>query len=245
MMRSTNGVLRRVARFDRVEEDAATYGGVAQKSLILVGATFVSALASMMFLPIGIGLVGLVVASIATLIVGLVISFNPTSARTLSIPYALGQGLVLGMITSIYNVAYAGIGVLALAVTMAIFLVATVLYSSGIIRVGTFFRKLMFTLLIGSIFASLIVWILSIFNPAIAQAVYGVDSPIALGISAIMVVISSLYVLISLDNVTKIVEHGVDRKYEWYAGFGILINIIWLYMEVLRFLALILNRSRR
>jgi len=245
MIRTSNGVLRKVAGFERVSENEATYGGVARKTLILVATTFLTAVFSILFLPVTLGIVGLIVASIATFILGIIISFNPSAARTLSIPYALGQGLILGMVTALYESVYAGIAVLALVVTMAIFLVAMVLYTSGIIRVGTFFRKLMFVMLIGSLFVTLIVWIMSLFNPAIASAVYGVDSPIALGLSAVMVVISSLYVLISLDNVTLIVSRGVDEKYEWYAGFGILVNIIWLYMEVLRLLLIILSRARR
>jgi uncharacterized YccA/Bax inhibitor family protein len=245
IMRSTSAVFRRMEKLDRHDTVSATIQGVTSKSILLIAITFITAILSISFLTEVGGLLTLIVVSIATFVLGIIISFSPTKARTLSIPYAIGQGLVLGVISALYEGFYSGIALLALVVTMAIFLVATVLYSSGIVRVGPFFRRLMFTLLIGSLFVGLIIFLISIFNPAFYLSTFGIDSPIAFGLSAVMVVISSLYVLISLDNANRIVTYGMDQTYEWYAGFGILVNIIWLYLEVLRFLAIVLNRTRR
>lgn len=245
MIRTSNAIFRRMERLESVTGESATLQGVTTKSMILIGVTLLTAILSISFLPVLLSPVLLIVTSIATLVIGLVISFSPAKARTLSIPYAIGQGLVLGVVTALYEGFYSGIAVLALVVTMAIFLTATVLYSTGIVRVGSFFRKLMFTLLLGSLFVGFVILIISLINPIFYLNTFGLDSPIAFGLSAVMVVISSLYVLISLDNASKIVEYGMDQTYEWYAGFGILVNIIWLYMEVLRLLAIILNRTRR
>jgi uncharacterized YccA/Bax inhibitor family protein len=245
IMRSSSAVFRRMEKLESISGESATIQGVTSKSVILIGVTLLSAILSISLLRGLVGPLLLIITSIATFIIGIIISFSPTKARTLSIPYAIGQGLVLGVITAIYEGFYSGIAALALVVTMAIFLVATVLYTSGIVKVGTFFRRLMFTLLIGSLFVGLIIMIISLINPMFYQNTFGYDSPIAFGLSAIMVVISSLYVLISLDNANRIVTYGMDQVYEWYAGFGILINIIWLYLEVLRFLAIVLNRTRR
>ena len=82
------------------------------------------------------------------------------------------------------------------------------------------------------------------FNSQIYELFYGVNSGIALLISIIMVIISSLYVVISLDNATMIVDAGMDKTFEWYAAFGILLNIIWLYYEVLRLLIILSQRDR-
>ena len=60
-----------------------------------------------------------------------------------------------------------------------------------------------------------------------------------------MIFVAGIYIVISLDNATKIVEAGLDKEYEWYAAFGIILNLIWLFYQVLRFLIMIFGGSRR
>ncbi|MDD4244431.1 MAG: Bax inhibitor-1/YccA family protein [Bacilli bacterium] len=86
--------------------------------------------------------------------------------------------------------------------------------------------------------------IAGLFDSQIYEIFYGATSYIALLISIIMVIISSLYVVISLDNANMIVDAGMDKTFEWYAAFGILLNIIWLYYEVLRLLIILMSRDR-
>jgi uncharacterized YccA/Bax inhibitor family protein len=175
-------------------------------------------------------------------------SFNPRAARVLAIPYAVLEGMTVGAISGVVAIAIPEAGLLlpglALAITMAIFLSASVLYTTGVIRVSGFFRRFMYTLLLGVIITSLVVMIAGLFNSQIYEIFYGATSYIALLISIIMVIISSLYVVISLDNANMIVDAGMDKTFEWYAAFGILLNIIWLYYEVLRLLIILMSRDR-
>lgn len=243
-----NVVFSRAQNLERVSGQVATIQGVGSKTILLVLITLISALATMFILgPLQV-LSAYFIIWIITFVLLMIMSFNPTAARVLAIPYAILEGMTVGAISGVVAIAIPDAGLLipglALSITMTIFLGASVLYATGVIRVSGFFRRFMYTLLLGVVITSLVVMIAGFFNNQIYELFYGVNSGIALLISIIMVIISSLYVVISLDNATMIVDAGMDKTFEWYAAFGILLNIIWLYYEVLRLLIILSQRDR-
>ncbi|HON64519.1 MAG: Bax inhibitor-1/YccA family membrane protein [Bacilli bacterium] len=243
-----NVVFSRAQNLERVSGQVATIQGVGSKTILLVLITLISALATMFILgPLQV-LSAYFIIWIITFVLLMIMSFNPTAARVLAIPYAILEGMTVGAISGVVAIAIPDAGLLipglALSITMTIFLGASVLYATGVIRVSGFFRRFMYTLLLGVVITSLVVMIAGFFNSQIYELFYGVNSGIALLISIIMVIISSLYVVISLDNATMIVDAGMDKTFEWYAAFGILLNIIWLYYEVLRLLIILSQRDR-
>lgn len=243
-----NVVFSRAQNLERVSGQVATIQGVGSKTILLVLITLISALATMFILgPLHV-LSAYFIIWIITFVLLMIMSFNPTAARVLAIPYAILEGMTVGAISGVVAIAIPDAGLLipglALSITMTIFLGASVLYATGVIRVSGFFRRFMYTLLLGVVITSLVVMIAGFFNSQIYELFYGVNSGIALLISIIMVIISSLYVVISLDNATMIVDAGMDKTFEWYAAFGILLNIIWLYYEVLRLLIILSQRDR-
>ncbi|HHU23503.1 MAG TPA: Bax inhibitor-1/YccA family protein [Acholeplasmataceae bacterium] len=243
-----NVVFTRAQNLERVSGQIATIQGVGSKTILLILITFISALATMFILgPLEI-LSAYFLIWIITFVLLIIMSFNPRAARVLAIPYAVLEGMTVGAISGVVAIAIPEADLLlpglALAITMAIFLSASVLYTTGVIRVSGFFRRFMYTLLLGVIITSLVVMIAGLFDSQIYEIFYGATSYIALLISIIMVIISSLYVVISLDNANMIVDAGMDKTFEWYAAFGILLNIIWLYYEVLRLLIILMSRDR-
>lgn len=243
-----NVVFSRAQNLERVSGQVATIQGVGSKTILLVLITLISALATMFILgPLQV-LSAYFIIWIITFVLLMIMSFNPTAARVLAIPYAILEGMTVGAISGVVAIAIPDAGLLipglALSITMTIFLGASVLYATGVIRVSGFFRRFIYTLLLGVVITSLVVMIAGFFDSQIYELFYGVNSGIALLISIIMVIISSLYVVISLDNATMIVDAGMDKTFEWYAAFGILLNIIWLYYEVLRLLIILSQRDR-
>lgn len=243
-----NVVFSRAQNLERVSGQVATIQGVGSKTILLVLITLISALATMFILGPHKVLSAYFIIWIITFVLLMIMSFNPTAARVLAIPYAILEGMTVGAISGVVAIAIPDDGLLisglALSITMTIFLGASVLYATGVIRVSGFFRRFMYTLLLGVVITSLVVMIAGFFDSQIYELFYGVNSGIALLISIIMVIISSLYVVISLDNATMIVDAGMDKTFEWYAAFGILLNIIWLYYEVLRLLIILSQRDR-
>lgn len=230
---------------DQSNEQSSTMG-VAIKTIILIGVTFLSALFGIYILgPIGVLQLYIPIVIIDFILL-LVMSFSARSCKFLSIPYAILEGLMVGAIAGILEIALPGIGLsivgTAFIVTIIIFLVASLLYISGTIRVTNKFRKMMFVSLLSLCLAGIFLGIMSIFVPSIGAFFdYG---PVAIVISIVYIIIASLYVVISLDTAYDIVDNGLHKDYEWYAAFGILINIIWLFYEVLRLILIILSNSK-
>lgn len=249
-----NYALRKAEQNIGAETSVATTKGIGIKTIMLVGLTFISALLAIAFITANNFnnladarvLITYIVCGIATFVLQIIICFSPLKAKYLSIPYAIVEGLSLGVLVGILEFALPGEGLqiagLALIVTVAMFFAATILYTTGIIKVGAFFRGFMMTVLTGVVIVSLIGFIVWIFSPATMAMYY--SSPLAIGIGVIMVIISSLYVVISLDNAAKMVQMGLDKRYEWLASYGILINIVWLFLEVLRLLMRLANSRK-
>ncbi len=242
-----NFVFRRAAAYSsEYADNVASAKGVSIKTFALIFVTMIATLLGIFVLgPIGVMSLYLPII-IADMVLLLIMTFVPSTTKWLSIPYAVLEGLMIGALVGMLEIALPGlgfsIGATAFVATMVIFLVASVLYLSGIIRVSNKLRKFMFTAIISLALAGLLIGIMSIFSPGIAYVFsYG---PIAFLIALIYVVIASIYVVISLDNAYSIVENGLAKDYEWYAAFGILINIIWLFYEIFRLIIIIVARNR-
>jgi uncharacterized YccA/Bax inhibitor family protein len=171
-----------------------------------------------------------------------VASFNVKATPVAGSIYAISQGFLLGFISLIAELAYPGVAFTALFATIGVFLIMSVLYYTGIIKVTNKFKSIMFSVLIGVIFTQLMLFLFSLFVPALAVIFYG-TGPIAIIVSVIMVIIASLMILVNLSNVDMMVNNGLHKRYEWLGAFGLIVTLIWLYLEILNLL--IRLRARR
>jgi len=223
---------------------SATYGGVVTKTTGLLGIVAITALYFSYQLEVtgftsGI-LMGLILAPIMALIAVIVTHRVPAIAPVSSIVYSLCEGVFLGVVSALFALYYGGeIIQMALMGTFGVLGGMLFLYSTGIIRVGGYFRRFMFSMLMGILFASLILFILSLVGVSF-EAFYS----LYVGIVLISVVISSLYLLIDFDNITRYVEAGAPKNMEWSLSLGLVVTIVWIYIELLRFLAIIANRRK-
>jgi len=253
-----NPTMGRVGRLGQVEdlpiEERASYGGIAIKSIYFIMLTFVTAVASFISLAwfnilyyypqLIIGL--LVGSSIASFILAMVSIFVVSATKYTGSIYAILQGFVMGFTALMVTMAgFGGEVFAALLSTIGVFGIMMILYSTGIIRVGSGFRKFIISAVLGMIFVNLILFLVAIFTPgdAMWNLFFG-NSFIAIGISVVMVILASLMILLDLRRMTQIVEAGLDKRFEWLASFGLLITLIWLYMEFLRLFLRIASRRR-
>lgn len=248
-----NPTLNKVAAYPRETEEAATYKGIALKALYFVGLTLLAAIASFAGVnlalqdPSGAGLnilvTVLIVSMVGALICGLIASFVPRTVPVTGSLYALFEGLAVGFVCCLFEASYSGIVFAALLATVGVFGVMSVLYFTGVIRVGNFFRKFMISALIGIVVVNLLILIVSLFSPVLWNLFYG-NNLFALIVSAAMVVFAALMLLLDFDRMTAIVESGLDKKYEWFAAYGLLLTLIYLFLRILQLLARIFARSR-
>lgn len=221
---------------------ALTVDGVVGKAAVLLALLMLSAgvtwarvvsedgvSAAAVPLALGAGLVGLVLA--------LVTGLRPAAARFTAPAYALVEGVLVGAISGIYAFLHQGIVAQAVGLTVGVLAVLLALYRARVIRVTERFRTVVMAAT-GAIFLVYLVNIaLRLFGlsvPFLHQA-----GPIGIGISLVVVVVAALNLLLGFDFIERSARTGADARLEWFAAFGLLVTLVWLYLEILRLLALL------
>lgn len=172
---------------------------------------------------------------LAALGVAILTIFRPNLARFTSPVYALLQGVFLGAISAVYNASYDGIVLQAVLCTLGVFLVMLFLYATRIIKVT---KKLMIAIVaatMGIFLTYLVTWIWSLVSggtPAIYEA-----GALGIGFSVLVVGIAAFNLLLDFDFIERGTQAGLPKGMEWYAAFGLLVTLIWLYIEILRLLS--------
>lgn len=173
------------------------------------------------------------VAIFATLGVAILIGFKPHLAKPLAFVYALLEGFLLGVI-SVAAMEFDGGQVVstALFITIAVVIATNVLYATGIIKVNKKFVSIVFMMTLGAFFFYLILIIGGLFG--LDTSFMHDGSPLAIGISLLMLFIASLNLFVDYFMVDSLIEQQTDRSYEWYLAFGLTVTIVWIYIEALR-----------
>lgn len=179
--------------------------------------------------------------AIAGFIVVLVSVFKPQYSNITAPLYAGLEGLFVGGISAMYAAMFNGIIFQAVTITMAILFMMLFLYKSGIIKVTKSFR----TGVIMATGAVALVYIVSM-----VLGMFGIQIPylhqggmIGIGISLVIIGIASMNLLLDFDNFEKGEEHSAPAYMEWFFAMGLLITLVWLYIEVLRLLSILSGRD--
>jgi uncharacterized YccA/Bax inhibitor family protein len=170
------------------------------------------------------------------------VHFKPMWAKVLGPIYALAQGFFVGVISHAYNDAYDGIVVQAVGATLAVFATMLVLYRTRIIKVTDRFRRIVVAATIG-----LMVFYLLSF---VARLIFGADSVTFLQSGGMLGIAFSLFaaglaafnLALDFDFIERGSQQNLPKGMEWFAAFGLLVTIVWLYLELLRLLAKLQRR---
>ena len=167
--------------------------------------------------------------------------FKPNLARFTAPVYALLEGAFLGAISAAYNTAYDGIVVQAVGLTIGVFAVMLFLYGTRVIKVTDKLR-MGIVAATGAIFLVYMVnMVLSFFD---AEVPFLHDTgAMGIGISLLIVGVAAFNLLLDFDFIERGVAAGAPKKMEWYAAFGLLVTIVWLYLELLRLLSKLQGRD--
>ncbi len=159
------------------------------------------------------------------------------AAAVIGILYMLFQGFVIGVVCRAYAVEYDGIVAQAIVVTLAIFLGMLILYSTKIIKVTPGFVSAIVVAMSGLLLGYFMIWILSLFDPRIG-ILFFTNTPIGIGLAVFIVVLAALSLAPDFKFIEMISNSGAPSYMAWYAAFGLVLGIIWLFVSVLRLLAL-------
>ncbi len=163
--------------------------------------------------------------------------FRPKLAKFGAPLYALCYGVVLGAISAVYNNSFDGIVVQAVLATLGVFLVMLFLYATRIVKVTPRFAVLVIAATGGIFVMYLVGFVAQLFGANIMF--WNQPSPIGIGISVVIVIVAALNLALDFDFIERAVKAQAPAYMEWTAALGVTVTIVWLYLEMLRLLALL------
>jgi len=177
---------------------------------------------------------------IAGLVFAIVTIFKKEWSPVTAPIYALCEGLALGGISAVFNHAYPGIALEALGLTAAVTAVMLVLYTSGIIRATPKFTIGVIAATGGIFLFYMIDLVMGFFGHHV-PLLYS-NGPWGIAISVFIVIVAALNLILDFDFVETGVHQGAAKYMEWYGAFGIMVTLVWMYIEMLRLLSKVRSR---
>ncbi len=220
-----------------VDSKPMTIQGTINKSLILLGLVILSGTYAWNLVGTGFtdkAQIIYVASAIVGLILAIVTSFKPHLSKYTAPAYALVEGLFVGTVSAVYNAAFQGIVLDAVSLTVLTLVIMLFLYKSQIIRATARFQQVIAISTLAVLIFYLAGWIgaflghpMTVFNGSIMGIV----------ISSVICIIAALNFILDFDFIVKGEQNNLPGHFEWYYGFGLLVTLIWLYLEILRLLA--------
>ena len=184
-------------------------------------------------------------AAIGGLIVAIVLTFKPRLAPYLAPAYGVLEGVFVGAISAYYNYAFAetapGIVMQAVGLTFGVVIAMYLLYHFKIIKATQRFKSIVFTATAGIALFYVIAFVLRFFG--VQMPLIHESSMIGIGFSVFVVAIAALNLIIDFDMIEQGAAMGAPKYMEWYGAFGLLVTIVWLYIEILRLLSKLASRD--
>lgn len=218
--------------------------GVANKTALLLGICIVTSFLSWntMLVNPGMGMTLFFLGVIGSLVAALSMMFiDKRKAMFVAPIYAAFEGLFLGPFSGLMETAYEGIILQAISLTFGLFIVMLVIYRARIIKPTENFRIGLYSAMGSIFFIYMVSFILSIASPYQIPYLHS-NGVIGIGFSLIVVGIAAMTFVLDFDFIENGVNHGAPKYLEWYAAFGLMITLVWLYIELLRLLSKIFSR---
>lgn len=174
------------------------------------------------------------------LVLGLIIAFVPKSSPVLATLYAVAEGAFLGTISLAVATKLGPQGgtivLQAVGLTLGILASLLITYALGLIHIGSTMRKCIIIGTMGVGVLYLVSFLLSMFGFGGIGFIHS-SGPIGIGFSIFVIVLASLNLVLDFQFIERGAQSGAPKYMEWYAGFGLLVTLVWLYIEVLRLLS--------
>ena len=218
-------------------EAAMTLQGTATKSMLLLLLTVFAA--SFTWRAVASGNVTILmpaalIGGLGGFIVAMITIFKPNVSPYTAPIYAVLEGLLLGAISSLYNARWAGLPLQAVGLTFGVFMAMLIVYRLGLVRATEKFRLGVVAATGGIAIMYLLSFVLGFFG--VQMNFLRDSSPLSIGISVVIVVVAALNLVLDFDFIERGAEQGAPKYMEWYGAFGLLVTLIWLYLEILRLL---------
>lgn len=165
------------------------------------------------------------------LVLSLIVIFKQTPNPALVLSYAAAEGVFLGAITGVFEAFFPGIAVQAIMGTGLVFVVMLVVYKTGAVKVTPRLTKWV----IGAGIAAVAMMLINLLFGG-ALGIRG-GGTLAIIFSVVVIGIAAFMLLLNFDQTDQMIRAGMPEKWAWYAAFGLVLTLVWLYLEILRLLA--------
>jgi uncharacterized YccA/Bax inhibitor family protein len=221
-----------------VQTGRMTLDDVVVRTAMIFGVLLAAAAA--MYFVVKPGLFVVIGAALAAMVVGIVVSASKTVRPALVLTYGALEGVFVGGVSYWYAQRF-GNELVPQAVlgTLAAFATMLVLYKTGVIRNSPRFQKMFMIALIGYVVFGLVNLVIALTT---GHSVYGMGL-LGLAVAGVGVVLASLSLVLDFDYIEQGVRNGLPQQYAWLAAFGLVVTLVWLYLEILRLLAILQNNN--
>lgn len=212
-----------------------TLDDVVVRTAATAGTVIAIAAAVMFFLPVGTALGLALPAALIGMVLGLVISFKQITNPVAILSYAAVEGVFLGAISEVFEQRYPGIVIQAVIGTFGVFAGMLVVYKTGAIRVTPKLTRWITGALIGVLVLMVVNLVAGFFTAGGLGLRDG--GPLAIVFSLVVIGVAAFTFLIDFDQVDQAIRRGAPQRFAWYAAFGLVVGLVWLYLEILRLLS--------
>lgn len=219
-----------------------TYDDVIMKTLSCLAVVLVGAAVPMILVPGAAGPL-MIVGALGGFVLGLVNAFKREPAPALILAYAGLEGMFLGGLTLVLDNMFPGIGLQAVLGTLSVFAVTLVLFRSGKVRATPKAMRFFMIAMIGYAVFSLVNMGLMIFgavdDPWGVRGFEVAGIPLGIIIGLLAVGLAAFSLIVDFTSIEQGVKAGAPQRYSWTAAFGLTVTLVWLYVEILRILAIL------
>lgn len=217
--------------------DPMTYENTIQKTAVLFGVLLASAAIGWM-VPL-LAIPGAIVA----FVLSLVLAFKKGVSVPLYVAFAIAEGLFIGGISGIFDSQYSGVVMQAVMGTLVVFAVTLALFRSGKVRTSPKMNKIVLVAIVSYLVFSLINLALVMFkvidNPWGLRGIVVFGIPLGVIIGVLAILLASYCLVGDFEFIKNGVDAAIDQKYGWMGAYGLLVTIVWLYVEILRLLIIL------
>jgi len=173
-------------------------------------------------------------AFIVGLVLSLIIIFKRTPNPVLVLTYAAAEGVVLGAITGLFDKIYPGIAFQAILGTFGVFIAMLIVYKTGVVRVTPRLTRWIIGATAGALVVMLADLILNLFHTNLGIRT---GSPLSIVFSLLVIGIAAFNLLLDFEQADQMIRNGLPARWAWFAAFGLMVTLVWLYLEILRLLS--------
>ncbi|WBB72773.1 Bax inhibitor-1/YccA family protein [Micromonospora sp. WMMD1128] len=211
-----------------------TIDDVVVKTVLMLALLGAAGAAAWVLVPDSLAGVAWIGAAVVGLVLGLIISFSRIANPALVVAYSIVEGVFVGLVSKAFESAYNGIVLQAVAASFGVFFLMAIIYKARIIRATPKFARIMMAIIAGLFGVMLVNLVLSLFG---VNTHLRDGSPLAIGFSLVCIVVASLSFVLNFAQIEEGVRMGLPQRYAWTAAFGIVVGLVWLYLEILRLLS--------